>query len=344
VLKDGSSWELLRLAAIAETDESFEIEDASGRRHVARTAGEALHPAREDIALLESIRRRDEHDFAALYQQKPRPTEGACIKRDWFRFCEPREFPQKFDRVIQSWDTGNLTTEESAYSVCTTWGVKQLDFFLLDVFRQKLAYPDLKRAVKDQRARHTPALILIERGASGLPLIQELEREKLPVKGIDPEGSKRDRLRAQVPAFSSGRVHLPAQAAWLTAYVEELTAFPNSDYKDQVDSTSQALAWLNSEPPEPNALRAIRIQRTMQMIRAGTPLAVAAASTSVTPEEVQYALDAPKRAAEAIEDAFKRHNRKACWRCAKPIEGTYVEAGVDIYFHPDCHRLSEAGR
>jgi len=39
-------------------------------------------------------------------------------------------------------------------------------------------------------------------------------------------------------------VFLPKDAPWLLEYVTELTSFPKAKYDDQVDSTSQALAWI----------------------------------------------------------------------------------------------------
>jgi hypothetical protein len=44
-------------------------------------------------------------------------------------------------------------------------------------------------------------------------------------------------------------VFLPRNAWWLADYVHELTTFPGTKYDDQVDSTTQALAYL-SEPDE----------------------------------------------------------------------------------------------
>ena len=43
--------------------------------------------------------------------------------------------------------------------------------------------------------------------------------------------------------MESGNVHLPhpAIAAWVDGFIEELGAFPNGKYDDQVDQTSQAL-------------------------------------------------------------------------------------------------------
>jgi hypothetical protein len=40
----------------------------------------------------------------------------------------------------------------------------------------------------------------------------------------------------------------PVRAPWLADYLHELTVFPNGRYDDQVDSTSQALAWTKQRP------------------------------------------------------------------------------------------------
>jgi len=53
---------------------------------------------------------------------------------------------------VQSCDTANKATELSDFSVCTTWGVKDKNVFLLGVFRRRLEYPALKRAVCEQQS------------------------------------------------------------------------------------------------------------------------------------------------------------------------------------------------
>jgi hypothetical protein len=50
-------WEVVRFPAIAETDESYRIASLVGPRAFSRRRGEALHPAREPVAILAQIRR-----------------------------------------------------------------------------------------------------------------------------------------------------------------------------------------------------------------------------------------------------------------------------------------------
>ena len=61
---------------------------------------------------------------------------------------------------------------------------------------------------------------------------------------VTPLGGKISRVNAISPAIESGHVFLPdpAKAPWVSDYVDQWTAFPNSKYDDMVDATSQALA------------------------------------------------------------------------------------------------------
>jgi phage terminase large subunit-like protein len=45
------------------------------------------------------------------------------------------ERPVRFARIVQSWDTANKATEPSDFSVCTTWGVKDKNVYLLGLLR-----------------------------------------------------------------------------------------------------------------------------------------------------------------------------------------------------------------
>ena len=182
---DRERWEVVSLPAIAEQDETQIIESPFGRRVWMRRAGEALHPERQSLQVLSEIRATmTEYDFAGQYQQSPIPLEGAMVKTAWLKYYEPHELPDRFDGKLQSWDTANKSTDLSDFSVCTTWGTRDGRFYLLDVFRRRLNYPELKQAVRELAERHRPTTIVIEDKASGTPLIQDLRSDGL--LGIKP--------------------------------------------------------------------------------------------------------------------------------------------------------------
>ena len=152
--------------------------------------------------------------------------------------------PEDFDQVLQSWDTANKPSEISDYSVCTTWGIKDRRLYLLHVLRKRMDYPSLKRAVREQWLVIAATVVLIEDKASGTQLIQELTEDGLhAVTRYKPDGDKLMRLHAQTGVIENGFVYLPGEAHWLAEYIHEITTFPNGKYDDQVNSTSQALAW-----------------------------------------------------------------------------------------------------
>jgi len=215
-------WEIVRFPAIAEEDETWAVETVLGPRHFTRRRGEALHAERETAEMLEQIRRTiGEYNFAGQYQQAPAPQGGGMVKAAWFCSYAPNERPEKFDRVVQSWDTANKASELSDFSVCTSWGIKGKDLYLLHVLRKRMEYPELKRAVRAQSQAFEASVILIEDKASGTQLIQELIQEGLhAVTRYQPQTDKVMRMHAQTAMIENGFVHLPREAGWLAEYLQ----------------------------------------------------------------------------------------------------------------------------
>ena len=121
-------WEVVRLPAIAEEDERHRVETVFGRQVFGRRAGEALHPEREPPEMLE-----------------PTPLGGGMVKAAWFKSYAANERPEKFDHIVQSWDTANKASELSDFSVCTSAGIRGKDLYLLHVLRRRMEYPELSR-------------------------------------------------------------------------------------------------------------------------------------------------------------------------------------------------------
>jgi predicted phage terminase large subunit-like protein len=245
-VQETEGWEILSLPAIAEQDETYQIATPYGRKQVGRRAGEVLQPSLVSLATLEAQRHAmTEYNFVAQYQQNPQPPTGIVVKREWITFYDRHDLPQKFEQVVQSWDIANKDSELANYSVCTTWGKTNRNMYLLDLFRHRLNFPELKRAVREQASRHGADVVLIEDKASGTSLIQELKADGFWKVQATPklDGDKIMRLHGQTAKIAGGYALFPRKAPWLDNYLQELTAFPNAKYDDQVDSTVYALAW-----------------------------------------------------------------------------------------------------
>ncbi len=204
-----------------------------------------LHPERENVKQLEQVKRDlGSYAFAAQYQQNPAPVGGSMIKATWLK--RYKSAPENA-RIIQSWDTAIKAGKSNDYSVCTSWAEGEDGYYLLDVMRAQIEYPDLKRRVVSLAEKWTADAILIEDKASGQSLLQDLRREtRLPLIAINPTSDKVTRLAAVSALFEAGKVFLPEYAPWLADYESELLAFPSTSHDDQTDSTSQFLQWAKS--------------------------------------------------------------------------------------------------
>jgi predicted phage terminase large subunit-like protein len=253
-------WEVLSFPAIAEADEAHQVETIWGPRCFRRRQGEALHPDREPLETLERIRRTiGEYNFAGQFQQSPAPLGGGLVKAEWFQRYRETELPERFDRIVQSWDTANKVTELSDFSVCTTWGLKGKHLFLLALFRRRLEYPALKRAVREQQNLFDASVVLIEDKASGTQLIQDLIADGCHgVTRYHPEGEKTMRMHSRTAMIENGFVHIPETAPWLAEYLHELSVFPNGKHDDQADSTAQFLDWCQKPFPGQNIFELYR--------------------------------------------------------------------------------------
>ena len=182
--------------------------------------------------------------------QQPTSEVSAIIKREWWKIWEP-ENPPPCEFIIQSWDTAFLKSERSDYSACTTWGVfykdddtgiPQANIILLNSFKRRMEFPELKQKAYQQYQEWEPDSLIIEAKASGAPLVFELRAMGLPVQEYTPSkgNDKISRLNAVADIFASGRVWVP-ETRWAEELVEEVASFPSGEHDDLVDSTSQAI-------------------------------------------------------------------------------------------------------
>jgi predicted phage terminase large subunit-like protein len=338
-----AGWEVVSFPAIAEKDERFEIETPYGPRRYQRRTGDILHPARESSDTLETIRRAlGPYSFASQYQQSPAPLGGGMVKSAWFKPYALNEIPERFDQVVQSWDTANKISELSDYSVCTTWGIKNHKLYLLDVLRKRMEYPDLKRAVRDQCSRFHATVVLIEDRASGTQLIQELRKEGMRVvKPYAPEGDKIMRMNAQTATIENGFVHLPREAPWLGDYIREITTFPFASNDDQADSTSQALAWFNQAPARHPVYEYYDRENALELSRKGHSLESIAVQMDREPEQVRnLLLGLDTRPAKPDDRVIYAR----CATCGEPIyyNEPYTQC-ASMNYHPDCLREKRSG-
>jgi predicted phage terminase large subunit-like protein len=185
--------------------------------------------------------------FSAQYLQNPAPADGGVIKKEWFRYYT--ELPE-IHSITQSWDTAFKEGQTNDYSVCTTWGIRDTQFgeqyYLIDLYKGKLIYPDLKNKFIELQDKYNPIEILIEDKASGQSILQDLIKVgNNRVRAIKVDRDKELRANAITSLIENGSVFIPQDANWLDAFLNEIIVFPNGAHDDQVDSMVQYLNHIN---------------------------------------------------------------------------------------------------
>ena len=130
------------------------------------------------------------------------------------------------NRVYQSWDTASKTESHHDYSVCTTWQIKGGMYYLLDVWRGRPEFTELKRIAHDLSVRYKVRGVLVEDAGIGTSLVSELVSMRVSAIGIKPIQHKKTRAESVTPMFESGRVKFLRGASWRDALEAEMLAFP----------------------------------------------------------------------------------------------------------------------
>ena len=231
---DTIPWEIVELPAILDENTDHE---------------KSLWPAQWSLEALKNTRSSiDPRYWNAQYMQNPTSDMAALVSRKDWQIWESDD-PPPCEYVIQSWDTAFETKQTSDYSACTTWGVfynnedkGNPNIIMLDAFKDRMTFPELKQIALKHYKEWQPDAFIVEKKASGGPLIQELRNMGIPVQEFSPSrgNDKMVRLNAVADLFTSGKVWAP-DTRWAREVIEEIASFPVGEHDDFVDTTTQAL-------------------------------------------------------------------------------------------------------
>ena len=180
----------------------------------------------------------------AQLQQRPVPREGGLIKYEWIG--EYTTLPN-VKRYSWSFDTAIKKGQMNDYSVGTLWAECETGYYLIDMWRAKVEYPELKKQIELLFAANKAQEILVEDKASGQQLIQDLRRSRnLPIipmmPGKNMPSTKEERVALVSTYFEAGKVFFPKNKGFMKEVVSELVHFPNASHDDIIDSITQYLA------------------------------------------------------------------------------------------------------
>lgn len=240
---EGEQWHVTTLPALAKDD------DVLGRE-----PGTALCPQRFSSEELRA--KRDSSDeggilFAALYQQEPMPEDGAVFKPEHMHRWAGvgRGMVQYANNVVPMHSLrlrfatvdpalkGGERNDPTGFLVWTITPDGHL-VLLEDRTRRMNGTDDLLPAMKDAQRSHPGIVFYVEDNAHGTEVIRACIREGIQVLPVTADRDKVTRAISAQPAFSAGKVHLPALG--VDALVRELLEFPGGRHDDRVDCVSHA--------------------------------------------------------------------------------------------------------
>lgn len=176
----------------------------------------------------------------ALFQGRPTSEEGNIFKREWWQYYDA--LPEHMPLKVISVDATFKDNADSDYVAIEVWGKANADFYLIDMIKRRMDFPETCRAIKAMNAKYPDKhAILIEDKANGPAIIAMLKHEIPGIIAIEPKGSKVARANAVTGIIEGGNVYLPRYADFTAEFVEEHAAFPNGVNDDLVDSCTQFL-------------------------------------------------------------------------------------------------------
>lgn len=238
---------ILHVDLQAEPPEDQEIRFRRSGRVVKRKAGEPMTPELEGKPQLAVSRATlGSRDYETQFNQRPSNEVGNLVHADWWQWYD--RLP-KGELAVWSWDTAFKNTASAAYTTGQLWvrPSGELGFYFVRQVRERMEFPELLRAIEQAYTSYRTKVVLIEDKASGQSAIQSLKRKKkIPIIGVPVEADKVTRWKNDVvPLVEAGLVYLPQGSKEMQDYVTRWSAAPETPFVDEMDATSQALAYLD---------------------------------------------------------------------------------------------------
>jgi len=341
-------WHHIALPAIAEKKTSIVF--PRSLREVLREEGDLLWPTHEGKPELEAARQRlGSFAFQSQYQQAPVAREGNLIKAEWLTPTY-RSIPPHFSSLVLSVDTAFKTGTANDYSAIVVIGSLQSPRdghlpgrYVLDAWRGKVEFADLKRRVVEMYRSWRPHQVLVEDAASGQSLVQELRNgTPLPIKPVRVDRDKWSRVAAISPILEARRLLLPESSWWRDDFVAELISFPAGAHDDWVDALTMALEHLREGFNAEEMIRLLKVLNARQLLAEGYSVEEAAAETQLPLADVEDSLDRfplPHRYAGRFPSPDRTQTKlPECRKCGRvPGPGELATAiNGETTFHEKC--------
>lgn len=212
-----------------------------------RQPGEALCPERYGVDRLRKICARvGSYVWNALFQQRPRPKEGAFFQKAWLPAIQRTLLP-RMKKFIRWWDKA-ATQGAGDYTVGALLGLGTDErFYVLDIVRGQWNPGNReaemqKTALRDLSLYGEVQIWMEQEGGSGGKDSARASVRNLagfPVRYETATGNKQFRAEPFAAVCQAGFVSV-LEAVWNQVFWNEMTAFPFGKNDDQVDAACGA--------------------------------------------------------------------------------------------------------
>lgn len=241
-LMEKNTWRYISLPLVAEKTETYRLARVNGYKEKTWKVGEFLDPTRWNEDVIRDLRENmGAHAFNAQYLQQPEHQEDFYIEWKWFPQFEK---PPLFDLLILTVDPAQATKSTNDWSAIVVIGVLGELSYILHIDRVRLGFIELQERILQLARQFRADVIVVEAKGDRDWLVESLKKNgKFRIECWIPKESKLARAMSVLPEIETGKVGLLKEANWLDAFRNEIQAFPNSQFDDQIDALSQFLIF-----------------------------------------------------------------------------------------------------
>ena len=205
--------------------------------------------------------------FNCLYMNDPTGLEGLIFKEKWLVYYNPEMLRFITDlELYMGVDPAISEDPKADYTaiVVLAWSPHRNLFYILDVYREHLDFPDQVRKIKEKYLQWQqiaasckwagPLKIGVESVAYQKALARTTFLQGLPTKEIKTKTNKQMRMLGLSPHFEGGRFLLPdpevERVPWLQPFIDEYVSFPRGVHDDMLDGVDLAVEVADITKPE----------------------------------------------------------------------------------------------
>ncbi len=217
----------------------------------------ALWPERRPLEWLHQHRKRDAYDWASLFQNEPRPKDGALFKQP----IRCSSVPTNGIRVAFGIDVSYSNNPRSDYFAIAKLVECGGQVYVADVARMRADLQIAESVIKSFTSTAPGAPVLFYASGKDHGVVRYLAGRGIAIQAMQAKTTKFVRSQKLLAAWNgvqdelgrvveAQRVQVPLEASWVDVYLSEFLRFTGSENTkdDQVDATVAAFDFLQSAP------------------------------------------------------------------------------------------------